>query len=155
MIENWVDTLCKVWEIDDGRGGTVWSPRIFGKDEFPEAIDAARPTALTFLTNTATSYSAGGPCINLYTGYTEFHLAPNLSRSSIPAVLKFIKKIEVAAAGNARLGGIVEHFLLTSEGQPSIQGPVVLQYGEEAEHLGLVVHWEVKENVSGQFNVTA
>jgi hypothetical protein len=158
MIENWIDTLAKVWELDDGRGNLVWSPRIFEKDEFPDALpEIDRPIALSFLTSTSTQYSAGGPCINLYTGFTEFHFPGGLKQNLRGYVMKFIGKIELAAAAKARLGGIVEHFLLVpgEGGNPSIQGPIPLQYGEEAEHWGLVVHWEVKENVSGQVTVTA
>lgn len=158
MIETWIDTLAKVWEVDDGKGNLVFAPRIFGKDEFPEALPKIdKPIALTFITDTATSYSVGGPCINITHGFTEFHFQGGLNRSQIPYVLKFINRIEAAAAGAARLGGLVEHFLLTpiNAGQPSIQGPVTLQYGDEAEHWGLIVNWEVKENVTGQFTVSA
>jgi len=157
MIESWIDTLAKVWgEIDDGRGNLVWSPRIFEKDEFPDALpEIDRPIALSFITSTATSYSAGGPCYNVYTGFTEFHFPGGLSQRQRAQVMKFIGKIEVKAAANAALGGLVEHFLIMREGQPSIQGPVALQYGEEAEHWGLVVNWEVKERVDGQVTVTA
>lgn len=156
MIETWIDTLAKVWELDDGRGNLVWSPRLFEKDEFPDALpEIDRPIALNFVTNTVVQYSAGGPCINLYTGFTEFHFQGGLSQRQRAYVMKFIGKIEIAAAAKAQLGGLVEHFLITSEGQPSIQGPVVLQYGEEAEHWGLVVNWQVKERVDSQVVVTA
>jgi hypothetical protein len=157
MIESWIDALAKVWGgIDDGRGNLVWSPRIFEKDEFPDALpEIVRPVALSFVTNTAVQYSAGGPCINLYAGFTEFHFPGGLSQKQRAYVMKFIGKIEIAAAANAQLGGLVAHFLLTSEGQPSIQGPVSLQYGEEAEHWGLVVNWEVKERVDSLITVSS
>lgn len=158
FVEGWIDALCKVWEIDDGKGNLVWSPRLFERDEFPEALPKIdRPIALSFLVNTATSYSAGGPCINIYSGFTEFHFQGGLNHSQKAYVMKFIRRIEVAAAANARLGGLVDHFMLTpiDGGQPSIQGPVTLQYGDEAEHWGLIVNWEVKENVSGKITVSA
>ncbi len=156
MIETWIDALTKVWELDVGRGNLVWSPRIFEKDEFPDVLaEIDRPIALTFVRSTAMIYSAGGPCINLYTGFTEFHFQGGLSASARIYVYKFIGKIEIAAAAKAKLGGLVEHFLITGEGLPSVQGPVSLQYGEEAEHWGLVVNWEVKERVDSQVVVAA
>lgn len=156
MIESWIDKLTKVWELDDGKGNLVWSPRIFEKEEFPDALpELDRPVALTFIVSTSTQYSAGGPCINITQGFTEFHFPGGLGASARIYTYKFIGKIQVAAAANVKLSATVEHFLLTSEGQPSIQGPVSLQYGEEAEHWGLVVRWEVKENVTGQLAVTA
>jgi len=62
----------------------------------------------------------------------------------------------IAAAAIAGLAALAAAwFLLRSGDGPSIVGPVTLQYGTEAPHLGLVVYWTVKEDVSGDFTVAA
>ncbi len=151
-VENWIDALAKVWEFSDGKKGTVYSYRVYEKDEFPESLPDLNTTkcALTYITDVTTSYSAGGPCIDLYQGMTEFHLAADLKKTNLAYLLRFIARIRNAAAGNIKLGGTVDHFAVKS-----ITGPMALQYGDEALHHGLVVEWEVKENVSGDFTVSA
>ena len=53
-----------------------------------------------------------------------------------------------AAAANYLLGGVVEHFIIPKE-RSAIQ-LVRLGWGEaEPTHRGLLVHWEVKENITG------
>jgi hypothetical protein len=50
------------------------------------------------------------------------------------------------------LGGKVAYIQLDAEG-PSIQGPVIFSFGDEAAHLGLLVHWIVKENVNSEITL--
>jgi len=144
MIENWVDTLTRVWEIPNGRGGQVKSYRVFESDEFPETLNLDVPTALTFVDGVDADYSQGGPAICMWHGTTIFHLTPDLDRTRFPYVLTFFSRILVAAAANMKLSGRVDYFAL--EASDSI-GVVVTQYGNEARHLGLEVKWMVKEEV--------
>jgi hypothetical protein len=145
MIDNWIDALCKIWEVEDGRGGTVTSYRLFERDEFPEEIPLDRPTALTFVDGVDFQYSQGGPLTAIWKGSTEFNLTPDLSRKRVPAVLRYFKRIMAAATDNMKLGGLVSYFILDETDTITLE---VLQYGNQARHLGLVVNWTVKEVLS-------
>jgi len=142
MIDDWIDTLTRVWEVDDGRGGTVQAYRLFERDEFPEEVPLDRPTALTFVDNVEVEYSLGGPALAFWTGTTEFNLTPDLNKQRIPYVLRFIERIIRAAAANLTLGGRVNFFIINTT--ISLEP---LQYGNQAPHLGLVVAWRVKEHI--------
>ena len=149
MVEDWIDTLVKVWEIDDGKGQTVRSYRLFERDEFPDVVPLDRPSALSFIEDVSISYSQGGPNLAFWRGSTEFNLTPDLNRSRVPYVLKFYRRIIVAAAANLKLGGLagIEHFILLPDS--TVSGPEVLKYGDQTPHLGLVARWEVKERFTG------
>lgn len=149
-VENWIDEICKLWEIDDGRGGTVRSYRVFERQEFPAAITQV-PCAITYTTEVTSQYSLGGPLIDMWQGQTEFHLTLDIDKSYYPELMRFFAKIRNAAAGSMTLSSKVDHFLLRVDEGPSIQGPITLQYGSEEPHLGIIVYWEVKENVSGDY----
>jgi hypothetical protein len=146
MIENWIDTLTKVWEVDDGRGGTVRSYRLFERDEYPENVPLDQVTALTFFEAVDMEYSQGGPRIAIWRGTVEFNLTPDLDRRRIPYVLRFVGRIARAAAKNMTLGGRVNYMVL----DPSTTVEMaVLKYGNAGvEHLGLVAKWIVKETLN-------
>lgn len=141
-IENWIDSIAAVWDsVDNGKGGKVRSYRVFEKDEFPEALTDF-PCAITYPQGVKATY--GSVSVDLWRGATEFHLFPNEKKNNFPALLRYYRRIIVAAAANLTLGGKVAHFLLLPDEQ-NIRGPVVLQYGTEMLHHGLMVYWEVKE----------
>jgi len=48
-VENWIDEIAKLFEISDGRKGTVKSYRAYEKADFPEAI-TVYPCAITYTT---------------------------------------------------------------------------------------------------------
>jgi hypothetical protein len=142
-VDTWIDTMCGIWEIDDGKGGTVKSYRVYDKNEFPETIKHF-PSAITYTTGANMEInSAGG--ISLWTGVTEFHLVENVDKSNIPYCMLFFARIRTAMASNFALGGLVSHLMFSESQIPNIQGPVELTYGAESPHLGIIVHWEVKE----------
>ncbi len=145
-VEVWIDTLTRVWEIDDGKGGLVKSYRIFERDEFPEDVPLDVATALTFVDDADIQYSQGGPCTVFWHGTTEFNLAPDLSRKHVPRILRYFKRITVAAAANMKLGGCVSYFVL--DNTKSIR-MATLRYGNAAPHLGLEVTWTVKQVIAG------
>jgi hypothetical protein len=145
MIEDWIDTLTKVWEVDDGKGGLVTAYRLFERDEFPENVPLDRPTALTFVDDVDLEYSQGGPKIAFYKGTVEFNLTPDLDKSRIPYVLRFVGRIMKAAAANMTLGGRVSYMILDPNGSIDMG---ILKYGNAGqEHLGLVAKWIVKETL--------
>ena len=143
MITDWIDKVAEVWgTIDNGKGGSLKSYKMFSRAEFPESLSEF-PCVLNLVARVPKiQYSAGGPCLAVYDGVSEFHIAKNINKSNYPFVLTYFEKIIVAAAANLQLGGAVEHFLLAAT-NPITLG--VLRYGSEDAHLGLVVNWQVKE----------
>lgn len=151
-VEGWIDTIAKLWEVSDGKAGSLRSYKVYERAEWPEAI--AAPCVLTYTTEVVMRYSLGGPCVELWNGVSEFHLTQDIGKHNYPAIMLFFARIRDAAASSMQLGGAVSHFALRTD-TPSIQGPVRLQYGAEPEHLGLIVNWEVKENTTGDFSPAA
>lgn len=158
-VENWIDAIVDVWAgIDNGKGGKVRAFSVYRKDEFPNALAAEQmPCVLTYTTSVeADSNDALG--FDHWRGVSEFHLFPNLDRANYPAVMLFYKRIRQAAAANIKLGNRVSLFVLRNNVSrvtgASIEGPVALQYGSESPHLGLVVHWLVKEDVTTETPVS-
>lgn len=149
MIEHWIDTLSAVWEVDTGRGGRVRSYRMVAVSEIPETLDpTAFPVALPASVKlTDVEYSMGGPAYCIWKGMTEFHISPNCSKGELPYVFSYYAKIWRAAALNFKLGGLVEYFVLDKGDTMQL---AALQYGDEAEHWGLLVNWTVKEHVESQ-----
>ncbi len=78
-VENWIDTLCELWEVDDGKGGTIRSYKVYKKNEFPEAIQA--PCAITYTTGNHMEIMASGGH-SFWEGKTEFHLTDNIDKSN-------------------------------------------------------------------------
>jgi hypothetical protein len=150
-IESWIDEVCKVWATLEFRKKTfVKSYPVFSKDGFPEDLSEF-PCALTYVQEANMNYSLGGPCRDIYIGQTELHLVGNTQKKHYADILRFYKRIRDAAAASLTLNGKVKLFALAPT--RSIQGPVTMQWGSEAEHLGLIVRWTVKEDSSGQFTI--
>jgi hypothetical protein len=143
-VENWIDALCAIWEISDGKGGQVRSYRAFEKNEFPEAITDV-PCALTYTQGVIMEIAASGGK-SFWRGVTEFHLSQGVDKSHFPEYMRYFARIRAALAANMKLGGLVDHLKVNVAVTPSVQGPVVLVYGSEEPHHGIVVYWEVKED---------
>lgn len=143
MIENWIDALCRVWEVPNGMNGTVKSYRLFEQAELPESL-SEYPCAITYPLQARMVY--GETAYTIWTGVTEFHLEPTVSKQNIPEILRYFSRIHAAAAANVTLGGLVSYFTLDQE--QSIQGPLAMDYGDQAPGMGLMVKWIVKTNDS-------
>lgn len=156
MIESWIDELAKVWEFQAGLG-MVRSYRLIEKAEFPSSIDPAdlerSPVALTIPAAMRPQYSEGGPLIGFYRGVTEFHVAPDVNKSRLPALLPWYGKILRAAASHMKLNNTVEYFAIDDQ-EDAIAGPLDMQYGGEAPHWGFLVNWIVKERLENQLTVS-
>ena len=152
-VELWLDTLNAVWAFEYGRGQVVRTPKCCTKNEFPESLpDLADngPIALSWVTAVKPSYGADGsswPTVLIWQGETELHLAPDVKKSNLAFILPFYGRIINAAKTNITLGGLVTHFILVEEDNLALS---VLKYGDEVPHHGIVVRWEVKQNLSGQ-----
>jgi len=154
-VENWIDDLVDVMGGVAGHNGkTVRAFYVYKKAEFPDAI-AVFPCVLTFTDSMSPEYSAGGPLRDHWVGVCEFHLFPDISRTHYPELMLYFARIRKAMAEHITLGGKVNHFTPRSDTQYPLRGPVRLQYGDEAPHLGIVVLWEVKENVNSEFTPAA
>ena len=142
MIETWIDALCDVWAGITTPLGTVKAPYVIKRAEFPSAISPKDdfPLALSIPASVELMYSAGGPNEAFYTGVTEFHITPDLSKGHMPSLMVWYGKIWAAAAANMKLNGKVFDFRVSR-----IQGPVELTYGDESPHWGFIVDWVVKD----------
>lgn len=150
-VTNWIDKIAAVWAaVDDGKNGFVRSYKSFEKAEFPDALSTF-PCVLTYVTNLpSVQYSAGGVNKAVWRGISEFHIVSNTLKSNYPYLMGFYDRIIKAAAANYQLGGTVDHFVLVN---PDAIRPGILSYGSEEPHLGLIVNWEVKEDLTVNFSV--
>lgn len=152
-VEKWIDTLNTVWAFEYGRGQVVRTPKCATKNDFPEALKDLSdkgPIALSWPLYADPKYGSSSssiPTILIWHGETEFHLTPDVKKTNLAFILPFFGRILNAAKTNLTLGGLVEHFLLEDANNLQLS---VLQYGDETPHHGIVVRWEVKQNLSGQ-----
>ena len=153
MIENWIDRVVQLWQIGDGKE-TLLSFGGYEKDDFPETLPG-KPCVLSYVSGVKPTYGSGSQTILIWSGVSEFHLTSSTNKSQIPFVQSFYKRILTAAMSSMKLGNLddgIEHFIIVPD-EYGLQSAWILQYGSEAEHMGLIVHWEVKENCSGQFTM--
>lgn len=146
-ITVWLDKISDVWaEVPSHKDGLkVRSYYAFKKAEFPESLSIF-PCVLSYIPRIpSVEYSRGGPNVVLWSGVSEFHIFPNISKANYPNLMVYFERIIIAAAKNLQLGGIVEHFVL-EKSEPIVPG--VLRYGNDDQHLGLVVRWQVKEIIT-------
>jgi len=149
-VENWIDEVARLaGNVKAHNKGNVRSYLVFAKSEIPETI-TEYPCAITYVQGLRAQYSQGGVCIDLLDGQTEFHLFPDTKKTNYPELARYFGKIRAAWAANMSLGGRVDHCVLKPDQSLEI---VTLSYGSEEEHHGILVHWEVKENVTGEFTV--
>lgn len=157
-VEAWLDTLCKVWgAVSDGESGTVRSFLVFERNELPNSwITAVEgPCAASYVDSMQPEYSTGGPTLFFWSGLTEFHLTPDVKPANASMVMLYFSRIFAAAAANMKLSNSVEHFFIQNT-ENAIQmvtfnHPVTNQ----PDHQGIMVRWAVKQNVSGQYTVSA
>lgn len=151
-VELWIDAVAKLYDGIRIGNKSIRSFRIYEKDEFPESIKGDEiPCALTYTTDVLCEYG-NTVCFDYWKGKTEIHWTPNVDKSKYPEIMLLFKQIRNAFALHRTLGGKVAYIQLDTEG-PSIQGPVVFTYGDEVTHLGLLVHWIVKEQTGGEITL--
>ena len=154
-IENWIDEVVEVFGSVAGHAGkAVRAYYVYRKAEFPDAL-SAYPCVLTFSEALRPEYSRSGPLIDAWVGVTEFHLYPDQARAHYPEVMLYFARIRNAMAAHVTLGGRVAHFLPRLDVPYPLRGPVVLKFGGEEPHVGIVVQWQVKENVGSEYTIAA
>lgn len=154
MIENWIDRVVQLWQIGYGKE-TLLSFGGYEKNDFPETLPN-KPCVISYVAGVKTTYGSGGQTIMIWHGISEFHLTTSPSKAQVPFVQSFYKRILTAAMGSMKLGNNddgIEHFIILPD-EYAMQASWSMQYGNEEPHMGLIVHWEVKENCSGQFTFT-
>jgi hypothetical protein len=145
MIENWLDAVCKVFgTISNGKGGQVKAYRVFEQGEIPSVL-TEYPCAVTYVPEAEPMYTSGAITSLIWSGETELHIAAADDPALLPDVMKYFTRVLLAVTAARTLNGKVQYFLLP-EGQKSIRMSK-LQYGSGPFHYGLVVMWEVKENI--------
>jgi len=156
-LETWIDELCKLWgTIEAGKRQNVKSFRLFERADFPAVISVPPVTAVTFIQSVSMQYGTGSPALDFWRGFTEFHVAKATDKTAIAETNRFFTKIMTAAKAHMKLNGKVDLFLIGGDlGEPAIEAPVQLRYGEKSVNIGLVVHWFVFEDTSGAFTVSA
>jgi len=152
-VEDWIDAVADVFALVGPGGKKIKAFHVYDKAEFPDAINSF-PCALTFTEGYKPNFSFGGPLIDFWTGVTELHLYDDTSRSHYPELMLMFARIRNAMAANMSLHNKVSHFLPRSDIAFPVRGPVKLQYGSEEPHLGIVVQWEVKQDVGGAVGLT-
>jgi hypothetical protein len=146
MIENWIDLVCKAFgTLGTDGNGQLTSYRTFEKGEIPSAL-SVYPCAITYVPELEPNYSAGAISSLLWSGTTEIHVTPTVDPALLPGVEKFYTRVLQMMTANRSLGGKVQYFMLP-EGSKAVH-MTVLQYGQGPAHYGLIVTWEVLENVS-------
>lgn len=147
MIEDWIDSLCEVWEFDGPGFKTVRSFKLIRKREFPGSIDpkdlATQPIALTIPAAVRPLYSKGRKHLTWF-GVTEFHVSPDREFDRMPDMILWYGRILRAAAAHVQLGGKVGNFVIV-DSPDGIEGPLGLKYGSEKEHWGFTCKWIVEE----------
>lgn len=149
-VEIWLDALNAVFGVDTGRGSKVATPKVTVSNAYPESLPSL-PVALSWPVSLEPTYGApdsSAPTILIWQGETEMHLTPDVKKSNLPYVYRFFGRILAAAKANITLGGLVEYFIIP-KGANSME-PAILQYGGEAPHIGIIIRWTVKQNLSGQ-----
>jgi len=155
-VETWIDVLCKIFAIDAGSGGEVHSFVVFEKNELPAAITAEMvPCAVSYVTDVQLEYSIGGPTIFFCFGQTEFHLTTDVKPANISYLMPFFGRIFAAAARNMKLAGKVELFTILQNTAGALSFVTYKDAAGNDDHQGIVVKWSVKQNVSGQYPVSA
>jgi hypothetical protein len=154
-LESWMDKVCDVMAVTDVRGVPVQSFKVFTRNELPEAITPEMiPCAVNYVQNCQPQYSSGGPTLLFWDGQTEFHLTQDVAPANIPYVLSFFEKVITAAAAEMTLDGTVELFLVRNDAQALTFATYRNSQGQD-DHQGIIVRWQVKQNISGQLTVTA
>lgn len=143
--------------VSDGGLGSVRSFLVFGVNQMPESITPEMvPCAISYVTDMQVQYSEGGPTIFYWSGQTDFHLTRDVKIANVPMIMKYFGRIFAACAQKATLNSTVELFTIIQNTANAMQFVTYKHPVTNADdHQGIVVHWTVKQKVSGQYTISA
>lgn len=155
-IATWADQITAILREITYGGQPIHVPHLLIKADWPEKIPKF-PTALVQFDGIRIQYSVGGPLINHWLGQIAFHVAKDTNKQNLPDVLLLMETAYIKIAQNIQANASLSHFVIVSaDGGVGVQGPLALQYGAADEfHLGFVINFEVKDNVSGEYQPAA
>jgi len=148
-VELWGPAVAALWKsIKDGQGKTMKS---YEFNELPDIIQFV-PCALSFLFPKTNDLSYNQSDLNsaAWHGQTEFHLTLDINKKSLGYVEQYYRLIAKAAVVSYTLNGLVEGFQIRPI--KSMQ-PSILKYGDETEHYGIIVYWDLFESLSGKLTL--
>jgi len=144
-IEIWMPAVKAKWaEIE----GIV---QVHTYDDLPASIQVV-PCAILLLSGGSYDYSAGGPSLAFHELRAIVFVSLQILPEAMAVAVPFIERVRNKMAANWRLGGIVEH-IVPAPGGRFYEGPGRVTYGDK-EHLGIVFHFEVKQNETGTYTVS-
>jgi len=152
---SWIDKVAETFEIVDRKGAQIRSYRMAQLKDLPNAITGVQaPCAIHYIRDCQPVYSLGGPTILHWTGRTDFHLFSDVKPANYADALYFFPLILAAAMGDAQLGGTVNQFTIPE--QPNALRFVTYKNPDGTDsHQGIEVNWQVKQNVTGSYTISA
>jgi hypothetical protein len=152
-IEQWIDAVVAVaGSVVSHRGGTVRAFQVAAKGEIPDALSVF-PCAVVYAPRIKSAqYSMGGPCKELWEVNGYFYLFADTKKSNIPEVIRYYKRIRTATLAKMTLGGLVDHFIFSPDGDPMVMGALAYEADQPERHV-IEVTWEVKSDVTAELTV--
>lgn len=151
-IETIYESLRRIFEITDGANKKI---RTFGMNEIPESITPDMiPCAVTYPTDLQVQYSEGGPVILFWSGQTDYHLTKDVKPANITYILPFFGRIFAACAQRILLTATATFALPQKTPQVMTFITYKDKFGEKDDHQGIVVRWELQQDVSGQYTIS-
>ncbi len=154
-IENWMPTLeTKVGEIT-GLDGGARSPYQSSNDStgLPHSLGEL-PVAIILPTAMQVEYSVAGPFIEVTDVQITIYVVTGILAEAMNSVIPFVQRMRDKLAANISLSSTVNHILPVAAPAKWMEGPGGVEYARKI-YTGVIFHYQVKENVSGDFTVSA
>ena len=127
--------------------------KVCGYNEWPGKV-AYLPTSLISVKDGDQTYGSSSPALAHHNlKIWVFFQGVTLAQSQKMAV-PFIELVRNKFATNITLGGNVDHCLPPNPPEIFYSGPGMLRYGNE-EYPGLIFNYDIKEDETGTFTVSA
>jgi hypothetical protein len=149
-IEQWIDAVVAVaGSVASHKGGTVKAYKLAGKGEVPEALSVF-PCAIVYPPRIKSAqYSMGGPCKEIWEVKGLFYLFPDTKKSNFPELVRYFTRIRTATLAAMQLGGLVDHFRFSPDGDLMTMGALAYEVDQPERHV-IEVTWEVKSDVTAE-----
>lgn len=145
-IEDWMPTLkAKIAEIS----GIV---QVHDYTDLPGSLQAF-PTAIILTESGEILYSGPGPKIEYHDIQITIYTAGQILPEGLSQAVPFITRVRDKLAGNVQLNGKV-NYIDTRPEEKWYEGPGQVDYAGK-NHTGIIFRYRVKEDVTGDFTVSA